>query len=76
MTCQIVFVKAESCELDCNVLMNYEHLLNCAHLNESNLNNLILNQLRIGNTVEKVEVLNQLEHNATLKNMNILKQSI
>ena len=70
------FGKSDSCELSCNVLMNNEHLLNCAHLNESNLNNLTLNQLRNGNTIEKVEVLNQLQHNATIRNKYILKQSL
>ena len=70
------FGKSESFELACNVLMNNEHLLKCLHLNESNLNNLTLNQLRNGNTIEKVEVLNQLQHNATLRNKHILKQSL
>ena len=70
------FGKSDSCKLACNVLMNNEHLLNSAHLNESNLNNLTLNQLRNGNTIEKVEVLNQLQRNATLRNKYILKQSL
>ena len=70
------FGKAENGELACNNLMNNEHLLNCVHLNKSKLNKLNLNQLRNGNIVEKVEVLNKLQQNASQRKQYILKQEL
>ena len=70
------FDKTDLCEYACNDLMNNEHLLQCVHLNKNELNKLTLEQLRNGNTDEKVEVLNKLQQNVSKRYKYIKNQAL
>ena len=66
--------KSEPCELGCAELMDSNHLLNCAHLNEGQFNNLTLKQFINGNINEKTEVFNKLQSNSNKRSQCIRKK--
>ena len=68
------FGKSDLCEFNCKELMSNDHLLNCAYLNESQLNTLTPEPLGNGNIDEKIKVFKKLQFNSNKRNESILKQ--